>query len=258
VSLKTAIDCNIINSSSWSEFSNNLFFVSLRCVPIGCQCVSRKSLSLRWFLSFFRHCHFFFQERNSKYFYYSSLGTNVHGFQRATKDLLDLSTTPPDLINDVSFSSGMRISGNYFTCHSIQIFKSYAGDQMFQDLILRTRSDSVFSKDGHLFRNKGRKRNLFQWICTGLFPPRGQRLGEHQRRTAWWARHRKKTADNHLVQRVLALAIDATAFFRCPNLLKRMSTKLSLYNHFRITKFYSRNQPCRENWSHGRPWQDWV
>jgi len=40
-------------------------------------------------------------------------------------------------------------------------------------------------KDGHLPRNEGRKRDQFQWICTGFVAPRGQRLGELQRRTAY-------------------------------------------------------------------------
>jgi len=33
--------------------------------------------------------------------------------------------------------------------------------------------------------------------------PRGQGLDEHQLRTAWWARHRKDTANDHLVQTCL-------------------------------------------------------
>jgi len=36
-----------------------------------------------------------------------------------------------------------------------------------------------------------------------LVAPRGQRWGEHQRRTAWWARHSKDTANDHLVQMCL-------------------------------------------------------
>ena len=62
---------------------------------------------------------------------------------------------------------------------------------------------ALLSKDGHLPWNKGRKRNQFQWICMGLVAPRGQRLGEHQRHTTWWARHRKDTANDHLVKTCL-------------------------------------------------------
>ena len=61
----------------------------------------------------------------------------------------------------------------------------------------------VRSQDNHLSWNEGRKRAQFQWICTGLVAPRGQRLGEHQRRTAWWARHSKDAANGHLVQSCL-------------------------------------------------------
>jgi len=43
----------------------------------------------------------------------------------------------------------------------------------------------------------------FQRICTGLVALRGQRLGARQRRTAWWARHSKDTANDHLVQTCL-------------------------------------------------------
>jgi len=44
-------------------------------------------------------------------------------------------------------------------------------------------------KDGHLPQERGKKTWDFQRICTGFVAPRGQRLGERQRRTAWWARH---------------------------------------------------------------------
>jgi len=64
-------------------------------------------------------------------------------------------------------------------------------------------SESVLSQDGHLPWNKGSKRVQFQWICTGLVNSRGQRLGEHQRRTTGWARHSKDTANDHLVQTCL-------------------------------------------------------
>jgi len=45
---------------------------------------------------------------------------------------------------------------------------------------------------------------------------------------------------------VLVLAINATTFSRRPKLLKRTSTKMSLWNEFRIRKLCSRNQPCHE------------
>jgi len=81
------------------------------------------------------------------------------------------------------------------------------------------------NKDGHLPWIEGRKRAQLQClgICTGLVAPRGQHLGENQRRTAWWARHRKDTANDHLVQTCLY-----TTFSRGPNLLKRTSAKMSL------------------------------
>ena len=49
-------------------------------------------------------------------------------------------THPPDPLNHVCSLSGSQISGNYFTYPSAQTFKSFAKDQMLQDLILRTRS----------------------------------------------------------------------------------------------------------------------
>ena len=58
-------------------------------------------------------------------------------------------------------------------------------------------------KDGHLRQERGKKTWDFQRICTGFVAPRGQRLGERQRRTAWWARHSKDTANDHLVQTCL-------------------------------------------------------
>jgi len=79
-------------------------------------------------------------------------------------------------------------------------------------------------KDGHLLWDEGRKRAQFQWICTGLVAPRSQRLGDQHRRTAWWARHSKDTANDALVQMCLYYANNATSFSRRPNLLKRAST----------------------------------
>ena len=58
-------------------------------------------------------------------------------------------------------------------------------------------------KDGHLPQETGKETWDFQRICTGLVAPVGQRLGERQRRTAWWARHSKDTANDHLVQTCL-------------------------------------------------------
>jgi len=58
-------------------------------------------------------------------------------------------------------------------------------------------------KDGHLPQQRGKETWDFQRICTGFVAPRGQRLGERQRRTAWWARHSKDTANDHLVQTCL-------------------------------------------------------
>jgi len=55
-------------------------------------------------------------------------------------------------------------------------------------------------KDSHLPRERGKETCDF---CTGYVAPRGQRLGERQRRTAWWARHSKDTANDHLVQTCL-------------------------------------------------------
>ena len=49
-------------------------------------------------------------------------------------------------------------------------------------LFSRTGSEFRLVKDGHL----PRKHAQFQQICTGLVDPRGQRLSELQRRTAWW------------------------------------------------------------------------
>jgi len=40
----------------------------------------------------------------------------------------------------------------------------------------------------------------FQWICTGFVAQRDQGVGEHQRRTAWWARHSENTSNDHVVQ----------------------------------------------------------
>jgi len=39
-------------------------------------------------------------------------------------------------------------------------------------------------KDSHLPQERGKETRDFQRICTGFIAPRGQRLGEHQRRTA--------------------------------------------------------------------------
>jgi len=64
-------------------------------------------------------------------------------------------------------------------------------------------SESIWSKDGHLPWNEGRKRPQFQWICTGLVALRGQRLSEHERRTEWLERDRKDTANDYLVQTCL-------------------------------------------------------
>ena len=49
-------------------------------------------------------------------------------------------------------------------------------------------------KHGHLPQERRKKTWNFQRICTGFVASRGQRLGERQRRTAWWARHSKDTA----------------------------------------------------------------
>jgi len=48
-----------------------------------------------------------------------------------------------------------------------------------------------------------RKREGTWDFCTVFVALRGQGLGERQRRTAWWARHRKDTANDHLVQTCL-------------------------------------------------------
>ena len=58
-------------------------------------------------------------------------------------------------------------------------------------------------KDGHLPQERGKETWDFQRICTGFVAPSGQRLGERQRRTAWWARRSKDTANDHLVQTCL-------------------------------------------------------
>ena len=58
-------------------------------------------------------------------------------------------------------------------------------------------------KDGHLPQEWGKETWDFQRICTGFVAPQGHRLGERQRRTAWWARHSKDTANDHLVQTCL-------------------------------------------------------
>ena len=63
-------------------------------------------------------------------------------------------------------------------------------------------SESVLSKTA-IFPQKEEKTWDFQRICTGFVAPRGQRLGERQRRTAWWARHSEDTANDHLVQTCL-------------------------------------------------------
>jgi len=64
-------------------------------------------------------------------------------------------------------------------------------------------SDSVLSKDGHLPWIEARKCAHFQRMCTWLVAPQGQRVCEVQRRTVWWARHSKDTANDHLVQTCL-------------------------------------------------------
>jgi len=51
-------------------------------------------------------------------------------------------------------------------------------------------------KDGHLPKQRGKETWDFQRICTGIVAPRGKRLGERQRRTAWWARHSKDAAND--------------------------------------------------------------
>ena len=56
-------------------------------------------------------------------------------------------------------------------------------------------------KDGHLPWERGKETWDFQRICTGFVAPRDQRLGERQRRTAWWARHSKDTANDHWYKR---------------------------------------------------------
>jgi len=58
-------------------------------------------------------------------------------------------------------------------------------------------------KDGHLPSERGKETWDFQRICTGFIAPRGQRLGERQKRTAWWARHSEDTANDYLVQTCL-------------------------------------------------------
>jgi len=68
---------------------------------------------------------------------------------------------------------------------------------------------SVLSKTAIFPR--GKETWEIQRICTGFVAPRGQRIGERQRRTAWWARHSKDTANNHLVQKCLYYANNALA-----------------------------------------------
>jgi len=60
-------------------------------------------------------------------------------------------------------------------------------------------------KDGILPQEIWKETWDFQRICTGFVTvaPRGQRLGERHRRTAWWVRHSKDTANDHLVQTCL-------------------------------------------------------
>ena len=61
-------------------------------------------------------------------------------------------------------------------------------------------SDSILSKTAIFPGMREGNVAKFQWIRTGFVVPRGQRLGEHQRHTAWWARHSEDTANDHLVQ----------------------------------------------------------
>jgi len=85
-----------------------------------------------------------------------------------------------------------------------------------------------FIENGHLRQERGKETWNFQRFCTGFVAPRGQRLCERQRRTAWWARHSKDTANDHFGTNVLVLGEQRDDFLSPFPPLKRTSTKVSL------------------------------
>ena len=81
-------------------------------------------------------------------------------------------------------------------------------------------------KDGHLPQEKGKETWDFQQICTGFVAPRGQRLGERQRKmmgkTQW--RHCERSFGTN----VLVLGKERDNLLSPSNLLKRTSRKISI------------------------------
>jgi len=78
-------------------------------------------------------------------------------------------------------------------------------------------SDSILSKDGHLPWNEERKRVQFQWICTGLVAPRGQRLKWTPQAHHMEGKKQKGHCERLFDTNVLVLANNTTTFSRRPN-----------------------------------------
>jgi len=74
-------------------------------------------------------------------------------------------------------------------CNSLYLYKSNFISQ--QEAVPSYQKKAVFPKMREGIRAQ------FQWIRSWLVAPRGQRLGEHQRRTAWWTRHCRDTVQDH-------------------------------------------------------------
>jgi len=82
----------------------------------------------------------------------------------------------------------------YVVCATVSVAASVAA------------SVSFLSKKAIFPRARKWKRLEFQWICTRMPAERSHRLGEQQRRTEWWVRNNKDTANDHLVQTCLYYA----------------------------------------------------
>ena len=157
-------------------------------------------------------------------------------YQESTNQLQCLSC-PTFQASGIGFSSCVLCDiGKFWSVETsackdcaVPTYKSQAGSAVCQlcepDSVFISISDSVLSKTAIFPGMRGGNVAQFQWICTGFVAPRGQCLGKHQRRTAWWARHSEDTTNDHLVQTCLYSTNNRDPFLWPSQPLKRTSTK---------------------------------
>jgi len=116
---------------------------------------------------------------------------------------------------------------HFYTLEPVLWLKGYS-PALYMARCTRAQERFRLIKDGHLPQEWGKETWDFKRICTGFVVPQGQCLGDRQRRTAWWARHSKDTANDHLVQTCLYWVNKSTTFCNRPTCSKGRQEKMSL------------------------------